>query len=437
MGASLMVPLFLKAQELSLFEVYDFALKNNEVLKIYKDKIDVTLGDQQIAFSEFLPDIVAHMHAQEQSETSYATYWLKKQFSSTNIVGFEPKNEENGFLVKLTAEYNIFNGLGHLYDYKKTRVETKMAQLDYEVAKSDIVYDVGEAYFNVLTAQQSLQLNEKLVRIYEDYKKHAQSRLEVKEITELENVQAESQHLEAVIQLTETADKLKTLRKILNQKMGRSLKEEVILAKMHEPFSIELKSFDEYLTLAHRRNSELSKSRLEIKRAQNQYKSSFARSPFVPHVSLYGSLEQQADDVNAFQKFWEVGISVKFNIFDGFEAKGRQAKARAQLSLTKTQEHMVQNKMHIELEQAYDNLKTLLLKKELFSKKLKVAQENLRRANISFQNKVVTELKVLEAKAHHERAKIESQNNNYELHLASMKLNKLLGGNLWVSKNSD
>jgi len=181
----------------------------------------------------------------------------------------------------------------------------------------------------------------------------------------------------------------------------------------------------------------LVKSRLETNRAKNQYKSSFARTPFMPHVSLYASLEQQADDVDAFQKFWEVGVSIKFNIFDGFEAKGKQMKARAQLSASKTEEHLMQSKVHIELEQAYNNLKMLLLKKELFAKKLKIAQEGLRRARVSFQNKIVTQLKVLEAEALAERAKIEAQNNNYELHLAMMKLNKLVGGNIWVSENSN
>ena len=431
------VPFFLKSQELSLFEIYDFALKNNEELKIYKDKINIALGDQQIALSEFLPDIVTQMHAQEQSETSYATYWLKNQFNSTNLTGFNPTNEKNSFLAKLSAEYNIFNGLGHLYDYKKTRVETKIAKLDYNVAKSDILYEVAESYFHVLTAEHTVELNEKLTRIYRNYKEHARSRLEVKEITEFELLQAESGHLEAAIQLTETKDKLQLARKILNQKMGRSLIEEPLLAKMQEPFHVELKSFGEYLTLAHHRNNALVKSRLETNRAKNQYKSSFARTPFMPHVSLYASLEQQADDVDAFQKFWEVGVSIKFNIFDGFEAKGKQMKARAQLSASKTEEHLMQSKVHIELEQAYNNLKMLLLKKELFAKKLKIAQEGLRRARVSFQNKIVTQLKVLEAEALAERAKIEAQNNNYELHLAMMKLNKLVGGNIWVSENSN
>ncbi len=423
------------AEELSIFDIYDCALKNNEELKIYKDKIDITLGEQQIALSEFLPDVATHMNAQEQSKTSYATYWLKKQFSGTGLSGFEPKNDENGFLVKLTAEYNIFNGLGHLYDYKKTRVETKMAKLDYDMAKTDVLYDVAEAYFNVLTAEQTVFLNEKLARIYQDYKENAHERFHVKQITELESLEAENQYLEAVIGLTEVKDKLQSLRKVLNLKMGRSLNEEVVLGKMQEPFDVDLKSFDEYLQIAHHRNNELSKSRLETKRAENQYKSSFARSPFVPHVSLYASLEQQADNVTAFQKFWEVGVSVKFNIFDGFEAKGKQKKARAQLSASKTQEHMMQSKVHIELEESYNNLKTLLLKKQLFSQRLKVAQESLRRARVSFQNKVVTELKLLEAQANLERAKIESQKNNYELHLAYMKFNKNLGGNIWVSAN--
>ena len=424
------------SEKLSLGQVYTLTLAHNPELKLSKEGVQFAEGEQKKAFSEFLPDVDFSSLIGEQRDRNYSTKWLRRQFNGTNITGFNPKVDKHRKELRAGIEYNIFSGFGHYHDYKSDKAKTDIAKLDYEIAESDTLYEVTRDYFNILILEKTTDLYKKLVTIYERHKKNASQRYQLKDITELQLLDSENKYLEALSQHSDATHELISLKQVLNQKLGRALDSPVSLNEMPQDEKLDLKDLNFYLDQMQARNLKLQKAKFETLSSKHLKKASYAEMLFMPHVKLSAAYAYQGPEYTDLEKNWEYGVAVKIPLFDGLENLGSQKKAEAGLQSSLIKEKALSDQSRIEMQRVHQKLQSFLIKENLYSKKLRYAELQLSQTQIAYENKTVIRLKLLEAEASLTRSKIDFLQNERDMKLARLELQKMIGEPIWNSKNN-
>ncbi len=423
------------AEKFSLEQVYQLTLSHNLQLKASKEGIEFAKGEQKKAFSEFLPDIEFSSLIGEQRDRNYSTRWLQRQFNGTNIVGFNPKVDKERKEIRAGIEYNIFSGFGHYHDYKSYKAKTDIAKLDYDIAESDLLYDITKDYFNILILEKTNELYKKLVRIYEKHQKNAQQRYQLKDITELQLLDSENKYLEALSQHSDTTNDLISLKQVLNQKLGRVIESPISLSEVPKKEKLNLKELNFYLDQMQAHNLKLQKAKFETLSSKHQRRASYAEMLLMPHVKLSAAYAAQGPQYNDLERNWEYGMSVKIPLFDGLENLGSQKKAEAGLQSSLIKEKALSDQMRIEMQRVHQKLQSLLIKENLYSKKLRYAELQFKQTQIAYENKTVTRLKILEAEASLTRSQVDFLQNERDMKLAHLELQKMIGEPIWNTKN--
>lgn len=219
---------------------------------------------------------------------------------------------------------------------------------EIDLLKLDIVYQVKQAFYGLLLAQETLRYVRQDLELSQDYLDKARLKYEAGDVAQVEVLRAQVEVSKAQNELRRATNDVRLSRAYLNYLMAR---------RKYEPLEIsgELKTKPISLDLEHLRDRALA-FRPEIKKInfsleRERLQKTAAQLSYLPDFELGVNRHKVAGEGD----WWDVTLSFNVPLFFWQPAKGEIAEAQANiLGLQREEEHL-KNTVSLEVEDAYLN----------------------------------------------------------------------------------
>ncbi|SHG26713.1 TolC family protein [Dysgonomonas macrotermitis] len=455
------VPFVSGQRTLSIDEVRNLAIENNKNLKIASEQERVAYYNKKEAFSKYLPDISlmgAYLRNQKNlqlipSSAIPASITVPDLSSIGITLPYPPGTEipisddirnkirgigeidiKNIWVGGVTLVQPLFMG-GKIVAYNdimKNSQQLAAAQKDTKL--QDIITEVDAAYWQVVSLADKKTLAGSYKYLLE--KMHSDiSIMEQEGVATKADVLSVSVKLnEADVALTKVDNGLALSRMALNQLCGLPIEENISLLDEENNIQTQIPSVPELASVEEALTNRSELKSLELATKIYKGKERVARSEFMPNLAFMASyLYTNPSGFDGFDtKFggmWTLGLTLKvpLNIMSS-SAKYNAAKAETRIQQYQLDE--AKEKIELQVNQSNFKLSEAYKKYASSEKNMEKADENLRYANVGFEEGVIPASDVIAAHTAWLSAHSELIDSKIDIKLCKVYLNKALGRNL-------
>ena len=469
---------------LTLEECRSMALENNSQSKIAQEKVTAAQYDSKAAFANYLPKVSAtamYLHnsenlslISEEQQTKFShmgtavkgninailsdpTYQyltttdaslakldaLVKGILQTkdiegalNQIGQELTDNftmdiQNVYVGAISIEEPLYVG-GKIRAYNKVTAYAKeLAETQLDGEDQKVLVTVDEAYWQIVSIANKLRLTDQYVDLLRQMDRNV-------EIMKNEGVATASDQLSVRVKLNEAEmsqikaqNGLALSKMLLCQLCGMPLDTEITLKdELNETLEIPVDEVTYTEESLYENRPELKSLELAV----NMYdmKSKIVRADYLPTVALTGNYlvtNPSAHDglANEFHGMWNVGVVAKVPLYHFGEGMNKYRKAKTDKIITQYQLEDARGKVSLQASQYEKKIAEADSRLEMALKNMENAEENLRIANIGFQEGVVESQLVLAAQTAWLKAHSEEIDARIDRIMATVYLRQLTG----------
>lgn len=314
------------------------------------------------------------------------------------------------------------------YD-RLTHYTEQLADLKLAADEQEVVLEVDRAYWQVVSLANKLQLAQSFRNTLQTLDEDVQKMIAEGVATRANELQVGVKLNEAEMLVTKVEDGLTLSRMLLGQLTGTTstpnLADEGLSA-----FPVDTAYVQTSDSVAFARRAELG----QLRTAVNIYneKANIERANYLPQVAFLGGfMLSNPNGFNGFQnKFagtWSVGVTFKMPLWTWHEGRYKVAAARAEAQMAAYQEEDVREKISLQVAQETFRVNEATKRLRLSAKNLEKADENLRIANLGYQEGVIVLSDVLQAQTAWLQAHSDQIDAQIDVMLTRAALNKALG----------
>ena len=464
---------FWAQQPLTLDSCRQMALRNNKQLRMAEAKINAAHYNRKAAFTAYLPGIdVTGGYIYNSREISLLNDNLKNSLpqmgtalsqSLTEIAATNPAlgqllaslgnldlatplnnvgqrivdefrtDTRNMWAGAVTLTQPIYMG-GKLRAYNKiTRYAEELAKSQQNTAAQEVVYQVDELYWQVVSLTYKKQLAESYVALIDSLQYNVQAMIEEGVATQSDGLTVAVRANEAQITLTQVDNGLSLAKMVLAQVCGMpidsqfSLYDEVTPIK-NNTLTAPSAPLDMESVFANR--SEIQSLSLAEKIYHNKQKVAF--SGMLPTVALNGNyMISNPNLFNGFEKefkgVFNVGVLVRIPLLHWGENVYKYRAAKSESLIARLEMEDAKEKIELQVNQATFKVDEARKRLGMTAKNLEKADENLHNAQVGFGEGVLTTDNVLEAQTAWLKAQSEHIDAEIDTKLCEVYLSKALG----------
>ena len=161
---------------------------------------------------------------------------------------------------------------------------------------------------------------------------------------------------------------------------------------------------------------------LEAAEKATQYKSKMEKSNFIPKVALKGHYEFLEDDLSLLDPQWYVGIGIKWNVFDGNQAKLKSRKAQLEGLRYREQIEETTEMIALGVVKAEIRYESTQQKSKIVQKEIDLARDTYEMVNKQYKNNLASISDVLAALNDLENANFKLQESYFNERRAATEL---------------
>lgn len=441
---------------MSLEECRRLAMENNKKLKMADEQIKSAQAKRQEAFTKYLPGIDAmgtYMRNQKEINLLSENALLPVlQFDGTtykpNVLGLSPDgkpiydkvallpkeamtvDDRNTAVLQVGLTQPIYMG-GKIRAYNQLAgLSEKLAESGREQELQNVIQETDEAYWQIVSLVNRKKLAEKFVEALKKFDHDIDVMYQTGMSTKADLLSVRVKLNQAEMTLLRVEDGLSLSRMALNQICGLpvdtvfALEEELLNAlPVTEPLQIDLNRVYgnrpeiSSLTLA----LDIYKKKEKIARSEYLPTVAFMANYFAMTPSFFDGISTKLDGM------WSVGIGVKAPIFHWGASRKTVRSARAETSLMGLKLQEAKEKIELQVNQAQFKIKEVAKKMALAEQNQEKADENLKYANLGFQEGTIPVSNVLEAQVAWLSAHSELIDTRIEMKLCEVYLKKAYG----------
>lgn len=368
-------------QPLSLHDAVALALRENRA--VVAAEAGVRAADEKLnqAKSGMLPRVNISESAMRGNNPVYvfSSLLTQHQFGPGNF-NLGPLNRPDAltnFQTQLTVDQPI-------YDARQTRNATSTAQLSGRMAAEDqrrtrmeTIARVAQTYYGAILAVENLKAAGQAVRSAEADLRRAEDVRAAGMSTDVD-VLSIKVHLATVNEQRITRQaQLDVARAALNDAMGLPLEAEHILAGTLSPTGSPKMVLDSLEKVAAEGRAETRQSRLATSLAEVQNRA--AHDSWLPQIGVRAVFETDA------QRFvargganWMAGVTVRWNVFNGFADRAKMAETNSLLEKARADEQRAGSAVRLQVRQAYAGLQAASQRIQVAATAVAAAEESLR-----------------------------------------------------------
>ena len=337
----------------------------------------------------------------------------------------------NNYGMKLSVSQPIFTGFKIENGIKMAELSAGATQEDYNKDKSELSYNIKNAYWSLFKAKQMKTVLDETVEQIKAHLTDAQNLMQQGMLTNNDVLKIEVQLSDALFKQSDAKNAVRLAAIGLNNTIGIPLNTETEIKSTIEFKGKELADLDDLVNKANEKRSELKAASLRIKTSEANIGA--VKSAWYPQIFLTGDYNYNRPNSriypnrDQFDGTWDVTLGLSFNIWN-WGATGRQAEqAEAQLSQTIDAMGSIKDGITLEVTQNYLNFQQTKEKISISELAVKQADENLRITSEKFKGGLALSSEVVDADAALLQAKINHTNSMVEYELAKASLSKAIG----------
>ncbi len=303
----------------------------------------------------------------------------------------------NNYDAHLSARYNV-------YDFGKkdaflelTKSYKLSAKEKVELIKNDLSYKTAKLFYSILYLEKSLAVKDEQIKTLESHLELTKKKVENNSATDFDVLTTKVKVANAKDQRIDIENEITKEKTALRNLLGLAGKTELNL-KGDFNFIEKKIDADSLLSVAYNQREELKLSADAVNSTKlKKEAASLSNDPSINLMAQYGIKNGFEPNLDALRGNWMVGVSANVPIFDGFRTEAKIEEAEAELDAQNSKIKSIKRKIKTEVEQSISELQTSKSKISTTALLVKQAEEALKRAKLSYQNGVITNLDLLDS----------------------------------------
>lgn len=405
-------------QVMTLEECRELAVKNNKELQISSQKIKMSEEEKKAALTKYFPQLSAsgaYMWNQKdlnlldmgalQSAISSSLGGLAQLPAVGNVVGaindVQHLDIQNVWVGNVSLVQPIFMG-GKIVSYNQiTRYARELAESMHDLKLQDIIYKTDETYWQVVSLVNKKKLADSYVSLLRQMDEDITAMIAEGVATEADGLSVKVKLNEAEIAQTKVDNGLALSRMLLAQICGLPL---------DEPFTLADESLDEVSVSPSEGVADINQAfanRQELRSldlASKIYKKkerivlsdmlpsvAFTANYFITNPNLMNGFK------NEFAGMFNLGVLVKVPLSGWWEGTYKRNAARAETRIKQLEWEDAREKIELQVTQSVYKMNEANKKLASSTRNMQSAEENLRHANLGFEEGVIPALNLMQA----------------------------------------
>ncbi len=301
----------------------------------------------------------------------------------------------NDYVTTFTVEQPIFAPRAYL-GYRMADREAQATGLDVSRKREDTVYRVLQAYLQILTAKEYIQVAEQGVS---DAREHQR----IAEVKEKAGVGLASDVMRAGVFLASAESTRVTARSRLalaQVELGLAMGEPGgtrVDAVAPPPPLPEPGSLEERISAVRDSRTDLRASSLRLANAETN--TTLRKSDYLPEVGLVGAYRIDAQDgvFSPDNHTWKVGVGLSWNLFDGLRREAEVARASAEAGRAREDYRGAIDYAAFQVTQAYLSVEEASRRVTIARAAVTAAEEGMRLVRTRYENQLARMIDLLDA----------------------------------------
>ncbi len=436
------------AQRLTLPEAVDIALKNNERIHQYEERLKQKKYDNNEAWGNFLPSIsfngsYNHMDAPLQMDlTPVREALIGTTLGGMQIMGatavqlayansaFQKSLPADEFIVQLKKQdfkdgyflgvQPIFLGGKLLAAKSYASSELQSAEIELKKTKDEVTQETITEYLAVVLLNDVVKTRENVLAGMQKHQADAKRLLDAGLIATHQELRAEVAVAEAERNLFDDHNKHTLALIALKNTLGLPELEPVEVTDSLTFVNIP-DSLNVFLLQAKQSNPILQI--ITQKKDAAAQKFNAERAEFLPQVAAFGKYEIFPQDLMVgLEPHWVVGVQVSINLFNGFKKYSRLESASHLEREVEFIEADAQQKIDLLVNKNYADMTNSRNRYFKLQTNRSLAAENFRLMDKRFQTGLGTSLDVVDAQLILEKDEVESKNSLFDYYRSMTEL---------------
>ena len=390
------------ADTLTLKDAINRGLEENNRIKAARFTSQAARQGVASATSRYLP-VITFEETLLASNSPMSAFMMKLDESRFNPADFANPDTVNhpearhDFKTALSLQQPLF--VPSLAPLKELAVnDARKSELELEAAREGVAFQVFHTYLNVQRAVAQLKAVEQAVA-------DARENMRLATVRTSSGVGLKSDELRSRTHLSMMEQQQITARNDLTlarMKLAQliSLPEDASFEVSGLLESITVPAMDEQIV------AEALEARVEIKQSKADLDKSaamlrLARSEYLPTVGAFASYQLNAQDAPfaSDNDAWIAGVSLKWNLFDGFRTTSERKRALSGQSAAREMLESVTKDIRYQVKESYIRRDEAAKQREVARNSVQDAEETVRLLGKRYENSLATMVELLDAQA--------------------------------------
>ncbi len=367
----------------------------------------------------------------ESSHVSSYLSFLPEIGATYNRSGNETNNiytnsEGSSYYVSKSVSLNE----GDYFQFRNTLIDTEVADINYEIAKKELAYNIIESYLNILQTQKELEIQQENLALQERVLAEIVIQAKQGRKTSLDLNQAEIDKIDSEIQIENLTNSLVNMRAnlfnlIRVEDSGASFSDVTlnIIETSNLPEFEEIEADGKGNPLSFQADYLNLKS---MKINEWQYKLNF-----FPSINLTASYNQTSVADEPFEydetgESYSITLSASYSLWNLLNQNENYRRYKNSMKLTELNIEDNINSHKTQYDQLIRNLEYLHKAKGLYERKVAQSSENLTIANEKYTLGLIDLVELDRSRISNLQSRISQNDNYYSILKTQEQLNKLL-----------
>lgn len=442
-------------QTLSLQECRDLAVKNNKELRIAEEKIRMADYEKKAALTKYFPQISANgAYMWNQKDLNLLDMGKLSSSLASSLGGLaqlpvvqqtvgaindlQHLDIQNVWVGNVALVQPVFMG-GKIVTYNQITAYAKELALSMNDQKlQDLLYKTDETYWQVVSLVNKKKLADAYVELLRKTDEDMAALIAEGVATQADGLSVKVKLNEAEMAQTKVNNGLALSRMLLAQLCGLPLTDTLTLAdEQLDNFPVEERTTSVDVNQAFMNRNELKSLDLASKIYKKKERIvladllptvAFSANYFVTNPNLFNGFK------NDFAGMFNLGVIVRVPITGWWEGSYKRNAARAETRIRQLEWEDAREKIELQVNQSVYKVNEASKKLAASNRNMENAEENLRSANLGFEEGVIPALNLMAAQTAWFSARSTLIDAQIDMKLTQVYLNKALGVDLQENK---
>lgn len=442
-------------QTLSLQECRDLAVKNNKELRIAEEKIRMADYEKKAAQTKYFPQISANgAYMWNQKDLNLLDMGQLSSSLASSLGGLaqlpvvqqtvgaindlQHLDIQNVWVGNVALVQPVFMG-GKIVTYNQITAYAKELAMSMNDQKlQDLLYKTDETYWQVVSLVNKKKLADAYVELLRKTDEDMAALIAEGVATQADGLSVKVKLNEAEMAQTKVNNGLALSRMLLAQLCGLPLTDTLTLAdEQLDNFPVEERTTSVDMNQAFMNRNELKSLDLASKIYKKKERIvladllptvAFSANYFVTNPNLFNGYK------NDFAGMFNLGVIVRVPITAWWEGSYKRNAARAETRIRQLEWEDAREKIELQVNQSVYKVNEASKKLAASNRNMENAEENLRSANLGFEEGVIPALNLMAAQTAWFSARSTLIDAQINMKLTQVYLNKALGVDLQENK---